>query len=238
MKIVCVLINDVDLKKQLNIIKKYEKNIYAVEIRADTFYPETEKISFLLKFINIKFPKLKKILTFRHFSEGGKIKITENQRKNFIISLLSNNFSYIDYVDIEFNSKIKEEIINYIKKYKKAVVLSIHYLNKLISLRNFKQDLKNIAKYIKNKGINKYTIKVVLKIDYLKQYFNFLKETYSFNKTNLTFFTVGKTSLVSRAIGVVLDMPLVYVATKSPVIASQPDISKLLKVLKSIGYNL
>lgn len=235
MKIACVITKE-NLQQQIKIIKKYKNYIYAVEVRIDTFYPDKEKINKILEFLHKNFPKIKKIITFRKFSEGGKIKIGENQRKNFLISVITNNSNYIDYVDIELNSKIKNRIIKYIKEYKKVAILSAHYLaNHSISLPKLKKHLKEISKYVKLQKIN-CIIKVVIKINNFKQYFNFLKVIYNLNNKNITFFTTGKTSLTSRSIGVLLDMPLVYVATKSPVIASQPDISTFLKTLRNIGY--
>ncbi len=235
MKIVCVITKE-DLQQQIKTIKKYKNYIYAVEVRIDTFYPDKEKVDKILKLLYKRFPKIKKIITFRKFSEGGKIKIGENQRKNFLIPVITNNYSYIDYVDIEFNSKIKNEIIKYIKEHKKIVILSAHFLtNKPISFSKFNKKLEEILKYVKLQRIN-YIIKVVLNINKFKQYFNFLRTIYAIDKKNVSFFTIGKTSLISRAIGVVLNMPLVYVTTKSPVIASQPDISKFLAVLKNMGY--
>ncbi|MFN3550995.1 MAG: hypothetical protein ACK4WJ_04230, partial [Endomicrobiia bacterium] len=55
------------------------------------------------------------------------------------------------------------------------------------------------------------------------------------NLKKTTFFTIGKISLISRIIGIILKMPLIYVATKKPVVSTQPDVKQIIKYLSKIG---
>ncbi|MCX7911253.1 MAG: hypothetical protein N2505_06740, partial [Endomicrobia bacterium] len=55
------------------------------------------------------------------------------------------------------------------------------------------------------------------------------------NFKNITFFTMGKISLISRSMAVLLNMPLVYVATKKPVISTQPHLKQIINILSKMG---
>ncbi|MCS7231640.1 MAG: type I 3-dehydroquinate dehydratase [Elusimicrobiota bacterium] len=238
MKIVCVLTNNLP-EKQILKIKKFRKFIYALEIRVDTFYPNIEKIKDIIYYIKKHLPKIKIILTFRKFEEGGRVKIKENIRKKIIKNLIYNLKESIHFIDIEFNSKIKNEIYKEAKKYKKLAIFSIHFLNSFKEKEIYKY-LYKIKKFIKIRKINNYIVKIVINISDFKKYFDFLKKIHKIFKNfkKYTFFTTGKTSLISRAISIILDMALVYVSIDKPVIKTQPDISQLLATLKKFGKNL
>lgn len=237
MKIICVLTND-SIKEQISKIKKFHNLIYAIEIRIDTFYPNDLKLAEkLIVFIRNKLPKVKIILTFRKFEEGGKIKITEAERKAVIKQLILQFKSFFDFIDIEFNSTIRDEIKVLAQKNKKNIIFSTHFLE------NFKEkqiydNLNKISIYLKSKKIKKYLVKVVANMDDFSKYFETLRKIYKIFKSNsvknYTFFTTGKTSLISRCICVVLNMPT-YVAIKKPVIKTQPEIYNLLLALREFG---
>ncbi|MEN3013789.1 MAG: type I 3-dehydroquinate dehydratase [Endomicrobiia bacterium] len=234
MKIACVLINDRFYNQFLK-IKKYYKFIYAIEIRVDTFYPDLQKIASIATILKKKFPDIQLILTFRKFEEGGKIKISEEKRKETILNFLKTFKNLFNFVDIEFKSPIKYEIYEFLKKNKKNIIFSIHFLKKYKENTLYKE-LLQIKNYIKDKRIKNYIVKVVAKISDFSEYFKTLKKTYKILKDiNYTFFTTGKTSTISRCISVILEMPLVYAALTKPVIKTQPDISELLSSLKKLG---
>ena len=233
MSIVCVLTNK-NIDKQISIVKKYKKHIYAIEIRVDTFYPKIEKIIHILEKIKKNLPEIKIILTFRKFSEGGKVRIAEDKRKEILIEILSEKHKLIDYIDIEFNSKIKKDLLLAVKKYKKTLIVSSHFIKKQIGIKKFVKIIRLMDKFLKQneqKGI----IKIVIKSDNFKHYFKFLKEIYRIKLKNLTFFATGKMSLLSRSINVLLKMPLIYIAILKPVISTQPNIKDFTKTLKKIG---
>lgn len=241
MKIVCVLTNK-SINEQLSKIKKFQNLVYAVEIRADTFYPkDIQLINKLTKLIRKKFPKTKLIFTFRKFEEGGKIKISENKRKKIVKDIISHSIKFFDFIDVEFNSPIKDEIYKIIKKNKKIVIFSIHLLSNFKESTIYKK-LNQISYYLKLKKIKKYIIKIVINLNDYSKYFKILKKIHqtckSKNIRNYTFFTTGKTSLLSRCISVILNMPLTYVAVKKPVIKTQPDIVQLMTALEKFGVNI
>lgn len=234
--LVAVLTNG-NIQNQIRILKTYIKYISFIEIRVDTFYPNINQVEKILTKLKQIFPKIKIILTFRAKNEGGKIKITEKLRKKIIIDLLKKYNKYIDFVDIEYRSKIKKEIRKIVqKKYNKNLIISSHIFTPEPSLKKIKNIITNIKKFIsfyKNKSI----IKIAISSDNFKYYLNILKEVHKitdFKKT--TFFTIGKTSLLSRSIAIILNMPLVYVAIKKPVISTQPSINQIIEVLSQMGF--
>lgn len=227
MNLVCVL-TEKDIS-QISTLKRYKNYIYAVEIRADTFYPKIEEISEVIKKIKKILKKVKIILTFRYYKEGGKCKISENERKKLIEKILFENFNYIDIVDIEFYSKIKNKLIKTLKKYKKKLIISCH-INKKITKKQFESVLAKLQNLK-----NKYFIKIVIKSNNFKYYFNFLKLFYLKNIPLSSFFAIGKISLISRLISAILKMPLIYVSIRTPVVKTQPDIKTFIKFSKKLG---
>ncbi|MCX7956925.1 MAG: type I 3-dehydroquinate dehydratase [Endomicrobia bacterium] len=234
MKIACVILNN-NIEKQLSIISKNINLIYATEIRIDTFYPKINKAINILHLIKKNFPKIKTILTFRKFEEGGKIKVSEKIREKIIKEIILNQKKYLDFVDIEYDSQIKKNIISIAKKLNKKVILSFHSLKTINDIKIIKK-VKNIKNYIKNNN-NKFIIKIVFLPKNFKQYFNLLKEINKIIKLHkATVFTIGKTSLISRIIGIILNIPITYVATLKPAIKSQPSLKDLIKAIKKFGY--
>lgn len=221
-----------DFNRQIKLLRKYTSKIKFLEIRADTFYPEKENITKILTKISplIKQKKISTILTFRSFSEGGKIKLSPQKITNFVSQILHENQKHINFIDIEINLRNKKQLINTTKKYNKKIIYSVHYLN-----NNEDTNIDKIRKLkIKNKGY--HILKIVAKIDSFNKYFETLKNLKHKNYHNTTFFTVGKTSLLSRLISVILKMPLVFVSLAKPVIKSQPDIKTFLSSIHKIGY--
>ncbi|MCS7152091.1 MAG: type I 3-dehydroquinate dehydratase [Endomicrobia bacterium] len=235
MKLVAVLTGQ-NLNKELDIFKKYKNYIYAVEIRADFLYPELSKINKIITKLKSLSPSTKIILTFRSKAEGGKTKISENQRKNIITNLLKENHKYVNFVDIEFFSKIFPHIAKLTNNYHKKLIISCHF-NKTIS----EKKLIQVFNKIKNKTFHthyKPIIKIVVRRQNLNQYFNMLRKLNSFKRnifTNLSIFTIGKTSVQSRLIGLLIKMPLVYSSLYLPVISTQPTLPQLLNFASKIG---
>lgn len=219
-------------EKQIKLLKKYKQYIFAVEIRVDTFYPEVIKVSQILKRLKKIFPKVKTIITFRNKKEGGKIDIKEQIRKQVISFLLTENHKFIDYIDIEYKSKIRDEIVFLAKQFSKKLILSYHFL-KPIQKSTFVKSLSSIKKMVKNKKQN-IVVKIVINTDNFNYYFQLLKEVYK-TKLNFTFFTVGRTSLLSRCFAFLLNMPLVYAGILKPVIKTQPDLCSTIQLAKNLG---
>lgn len=229
------------LNKEIQILRKYKKYIYAVEIRADYFYPHVSKIDKIIKQIKSLLPSSKIILTFRSYTEGGKTKIDENTRKDNIVTILQNNHKFIDFVDIEFLSKIFQDIVQAVKSYNKKLIVSCH-LNINPETKNYvsTQKVKNIIKRINSKTsrIQQFSIfKLVFNAENLKQYFNILRYVYSTVRKPQKFviFTTGKTSLSSRIISILTSMPFVYFATYQPVISTQPTIKQIVYLASKLG---
>lgn len=240
MKIACVLTSNLT-KNQISKINKFKNLIYAIEIRADTFYPnKIHLIKETIELIKNKFPKIKIILTFRKFEEGGKTKISENKRKIIIENLISNFKKFLDFIDIEFNSTIKDDIYEIAKKNKKFIIFSSHFLNSFKEKEIYER-LNQISTYLKSKKIKKYIVKIVININNFSKYFEILRKIHQFCLSkgikNYTFFTTGKTSLISRCVNVILDMPLAYVAVKKPVIKTQPSIDDFIVAIRKLGIN-
>lgn len=222
------IITNTNFETQMFLLKKYSHHIKFIELRIDTFYPEKETIKNVLN--KIKSLNKKIVLTFRSFSEGGKLKISETKILSFVIEILSQNKQEIDFLDIEINSKIKPQLVQLAKKFNKKIIFSTHFLSS-----NEQDNLKKLNKLlpkIKNFSKNNY-VKIVAKIDNFKNYWEILKLVFG---KNITFFTVGKTSLISRLIATIIDMPIIFVSLNKPVIKSQPDIKTLISNLKKLGY--
>jgi 3-dehydroquinate dehydratase type I len=232
-----------NIEQQLYLLKKNKNFISFLEIRIDSFYKNKtiEKIPYVLKKIKDLLPEVKTILTFRKFEEGGCIKISENTRFDVISKILEKYYQYIDFVDIEFFSEIKNKVIQLVKKYKKTIILSYHRFNLNTDIKNIKKiigDIKKIQKFVTIKKC-RYIIKIVFQCNQFRDYLKILKNVYNMpNKTNfkkITIFTIGKTSLLTRVVCLILNMPLVYGATISSVIPTQPTIIELIRIKKLIG---
>ncbi len=234
MNLVAVITKE-NLKKQLKIVFNNSSYLSFIEIRLDTFYPiNYNSLENLLK--EIKSKNFKTIITFRHFSEGGKINISENEREKIICSLVSQNTKLIDYIDIECLSKIKDNIISIAKRYNKKVILSTHFLskNEKENLSKLENCLFKMTKFTKNKNL---FLKIVMNIDNFNNYIKLTKIVFKTFKNfkKVTLFTTGKTSFVSRLIGCLLNMPFVYITPEKPVISTQPNIQSFLTGIKLIG---
>jgi 3-dehydroquinate dehydratase type I len=236
--LVAVITNN-NINYQLALLKKYKSLINAIEIRVDTFYKENkiEETFKIIKKIKEHFPDSKIIITFRKFDEGGYKKVTEKTRGFIISNIVTKCHRYIDFIDIEYFSKIKNQIINLAKNYKKTVILSFHELTKTPKTKKILKIAKQMQKFIKTKKC-KYLIKIVFKNDLFANYLKVLKAIYLTEKRNfkkISIFTTGKTSLISRTICMILDMPIVYGATARPVVASQPSVFKLARIKEFIN---
>ncbi len=232
-----------NINKQLSLLKKYKNFIDSVEIRVDSFYKNNKikEIPNIIKNIKDAIPKIKIIITFRRLEEGGCVKVSEKTRQFVITELLKSSHQYINFVDIEFFSKIKNKIINLAKKYKKIVILSFHKLNTNFMLNEITKIIQKMQKFVSNR--KHYIIKIVVFCDSLDKYIEILKSAYAKTTTktkvfkNISIFSVGKTSILSRLICLVLDMPIVYAALSKAVIKTQPTIKQLVKIKRLLTDN-
>jgi len=231
-------------EKQLNLLKKNQNFIHAIEVRVDTFYKNDfsiETISHIIKKIQDFLPKTKIIITFRQFNEGGYIKVSDNTRFYVISKILEESFKNIDYIDIEFYSKIRNKVINLAKKYNKSLILSYHKLKRTNDNEKILKIIKQIVKFAKNSVKCKNFIKIVIKCDKYDYFLEILKNVYKTSKKidifkKMTIFSIGKTSLLTRLTSIILDMPLVYGAISTAVIQTQPNIDKLISIKKDLGF--
>lgn len=114
-----------------------EKYADILELRIDTMRDETvEEIH--------RRTERPLILTYRRRAEGGFYEGDEGIRKERIISLLS----FADFVDIEINSEIRDEIIDACRKEKVKCIVSFHDMEKTPS----KEELERIAEESLNLG--------------------------------------------------------------------------------------
>ena len=233
-----------NINKQLSLLKKYKNFIDSVEIRVDSFYKNNKikEIPNIIKNIKDAIPKIKIIITFRKLEEGGCVKVYEKTRQFVITELLKSSHQYINFVDIEFFSKIKNKIINLAKKYKKIVILSFHKLDKNFKLNEVTKIIKKMQKFV-NSNKKHCIIKIVVYCDSLYKYIEILKSAHIKPTTktkvfkNISIFSVGKTSILSRLICFVLDMPIVYAALSKAVIKTQPTIKQIVKIKRLLANN-
>ncbi|MCS7228306.1 MAG: type I 3-dehydroquinate dehydratase [Endomicrobia bacterium] len=236
-KIVAVVTGE-NFVKELEVLKEYKSYINAVEIRVDYIYPHLTTIPEILKKIKSISPSIEIILTFRWEKEGGKTNISENQRKKILFSLIQQNYKTVTFLDIEYRSPIFNEIQKFAISHKKKLIVSIHFTRNS-KPHHIHKTVLSMIKSIQHKYINKSIIKVVIHSNNFMQYFNILSCLYrnlSLNSLkNLTIFTTGKTALTTRLIAMLLNMPLVYTATHTPVASNQPQISQLVEKIPLLG---
>ncbi len=231
-----VVLSNKNSKMELLLLKQNLKYIKFIELRADMFYPDLELVHKMLKHLSSFNKKI--ILTFRSVLEGGKIKVSNTKIFDFISTILSQNSNNIDYLDIELLSKNKTKLVQLAKKYDKKIIFSSHLINvnEKYNISRIKSLIPKILSLKKNGNI----IKIVSKTDNFKNYFETLKQLFKskqlHQKYPVTFFTIGKTSLISRLIGIILNMPIIFVSLTKPVIKSQPDIKSILKNLEKLGF--
>ncbi len=224
---------------QFNLLRKYKNFVSFVEVRIDTFYKDKTSQKMLLdvfKKIRDFLPNVKIIVTFRKFDEGGVIKVSENTRFYVLSKILEKYSQYVDLIDIEFFSKIKHKVIELVKKYKKTIILSYHELSSNVDGKKIIKVSKQIENLAKIKKC-KYFVKIVFRCERFSDYLEVLKSYYSRYKNinifkKIAIFTVGKTSLLTRFLCLLLNMPLVYGAISSAVIPTQPSIIKLINFKK------
>lgn len=222
-----------NIEKQIKLVKKYKDFLYALEVRVDTFYPNIEKVNEILAKLKLMFPKLKIILTCRSYKEGGLVKLSDTTRYEILSSILKQNYKHVDWIDIEYLSKIRNKIIFLAKKFSKKLILSYHILKKQNCRQKFNTFLKYFEKLSK-KNRNRIVGKIVINTDNFQFYFSLLKFLHKKN-LDISFFTVGKTSTLSRCFALMLNMPFVYATILKPVVKTQPDINKIVNLAKSLG---
>lgn len=232
--VLVITYRDIISPKILLKINFFLKYLYAVEVRVDTFPGDKlKKITSLLQ--KVKSLGLRTILTFRSFKEGGfGGGISDKKRFLIIKSLIKENFRFIDFIDIEFFSEIKNKVINLAKKYNKKVILSFHQLeNKKFDSSILTKNIKKIVCFGKR---NCCLVKIVCFIPEFEEYFYLLRKIYFLDKEfkTVTFFTTSSTALISRVVSFLLKMPLVYTTISRPVVKTQPSLKDFIDVIKKI----
>ncbi len=223
-----------NIQQQLKLLRYYLKYISAIELRIDTFWPHNiKKIPILLFQLRRSFPQKAIIVTFRFYKEGGKLKISETQRLKVISEIVSQYHKFINYIDIEYFSLIYKDVLKLAQRYNLKTIVSWHLLTKTTKV-NF---IKKITKLKPLQNKKNLFIKIVVNEPEFNSYFEKLRLIFKKFKTfkKLTFFTIGNTSLFSRIIGYILEMPFIYAASQKPVITTQPSIKSLIKIFKKMG---
>jgi len=179
------------------------------------------------------------ILTFRHHSEGGQIKIDEHERLKILKVLMD---SQPDFFDIEMNSDI-ETLSN---------IISLSYMKKvnlIFSYHNFEKTLTNIMakdiilrfeERIIKKELNEFDIlgKSIYKLIFTAQNFEDnvipleLCKEFSKNNKKIISFCMGELGILSRILSVKLGSFLTYAALEEPTASGQIKINTLQQMYK------
>lgn len=179
------------------------------------------------------------ILTFRHHSEGGQIKIDEIERLKILKMLMD---SQPEFFDIEMNSDI-ETLSN---------IISLSYMKKvnlIFSYHNFEKTLTNIMakgiilrfeeRIIKNE-LNEFDIlgKSIYKLIFTAQNFEDnlipleLCKEFSKNNKKVISFCMGELGILSRILNIKLGSFLTYAALEEPTAPGQIKIDTLQQMYK------
>ena len=179
------------------------------------------------------------ILTFRHHSEGGQIKIDEHERLKALKMLMD---SQPDFFDIEMNSAI-ETLSNVISlSYMKKVnlIFSYHNFEKTLTNKMAKEIILRFEERIIKNELNEFDIlgKCIYKLIFTAQNFEdnlvaleLCKEISKNNKKVISF-CMGELGILSRILNIKLGSFLTYAALEEPTAPGQIKIDTLQQMYK------
>jgi 3-dehydroquinate dehydratase-1 len=236
---VAIPIKSGDFKQNETIINSVLKeNPDFIELRFD-YIDNLQYINenFVKKLLNLIQPNIPAIFTFRDYSEGGQIKISNEERLKLLKTLVQ---AQPEYLDIEMNSAqfTLEEIIFLAVQNKVNLVFSYHNFKKTPT---YEEGFTIIDSFM-NKLINKLIIdsKIVRQSIYKVIFtaLNFednlisldLCKTFSKDGHKIICFCMGEPGIISRLFCVKVGSFLTYASLEDKTAPGQININKMKKV--------
>lgn len=203
----------------------------------DTFQNITQDFVESLK--NFIKNKSNLILTFRHHSEGGRIKIDEYERLKILKLLMD---SQPEFFDIEMNSDIEtlSNIISLSYMKKVNLIFSYHNFEKTPTNEMAKEIILRFEERIIKNELNEFDIlgKSIYKLIFTAQNFEdnlvaleLCKEISKNNKKAISF-CMGELGILSRLLSVKLGSFLTYAALEEPTAPGQIKINTFQQMYK------
>jgi 3-dehydroquinate dehydratase-1 len=240
---VAIPIKSSDFSENETIIKKIlEENPDFIELRFD-YIDDIHKINelFVKKLLNLIQPNIPAILTFRDYSEGGQIKLENDERLQILKLLIK---SQPEYFDIEMNSSkfILEEMIFLAIQNKVNLIFSYHNFNQTPA---YEEGFTIIDSFM-NKLISKLMIdsKIVrnsiYKVIFTAQNFEDnlkaldLCKTFSKEGHKIICFCMDEPGIFSRLLCVKVGSFLTYASLDDKTAPGQININKMKKVYELI----
>lgn len=179
------------------------------------------------------------ILTFRHHSEGGQIKIDEYERLKILKVLMD---IQPEFFDIEMNSDIEtlSNIISLSYMKKVNLIFSYHNFEKTLTNKMAKEIILRFEERIIKNQLNEFDIlgKSIYKLIFTAQNFEdnlvaleLCKEISKNNKKVISF-CMGELGILSRILNIKLGSFLTYAALEEPTAPGQIKIDTLQQMYK------
>ena len=236
---VAIPIKSSDFNENEILIKKIlEENPDFIELRFD-YIDDIQKITevFVKKLLNLIQPNIPAIVTFRDYSEGGQIKIDNEERLKILKLLIK---SQPEYFDIEMNSSkfILEEMIFLAIQNKVNLIFSYHNFKETPA---YEEGFTIIDSFM-NKLISKLIIdskiirKSIYKVIFTAQNFEDnlisldLCKTFSKEGHKIICFCMGEPGIFSRLLCVKVGSFLTYASLEDKTAPGQININKMKKV--------
>jgi 3-dehydroquinate dehydratase-1 len=222
-KIVSVLSNKNKIIKEAIYSKKNNADI--LELRFDLLYQNLNKIDYSIlinKIIEIKkVTNLSLIATIRLKSEGGKYLKDDSSRLNIFKKIIP----YVDYIDIEFKSKLFKEILLLSKKSDVKTIVSYHNFDYTPSLDTLYSLIYNIKSFFPT------IIKVSTLINRSEDFLNLTKILNFGDNIAIIPMAYKKLFFMLRLFTCLLGSSLIYTCISNSIAPGQPNILLIKKFL-------
>ncbi|MCM8759807.1 MAG: type I 3-dehydroquinate dehydratase [Candidatus Omnitrophica bacterium] len=152
----------------------------------------------------------------------------ERQDKNFIIpdkkriTIYRSIMEYVDFCDVEINSKIAKDVCNLAKANNKKIILSYHNF----AMTPSRKKLISICKKAKN--LNPDIIKIATSIRTTKDLFNLVSVSFSVSKNSKVVVVPMNTTLVERLVPLAFGSLFTYFTASQKTAPGQPLLGSII----------
>ncbi len=229
------------LKKKIDEILKLGPNI--IEFRLDYIKDiESLTLNFLKELLNLIGVKIPVILTFRKFSEGGKLDIEDKKRFDIINQVINLSPTYVD-IEMDNDDEFLQNAIQKASNKNVKIIFSYHNFDKTLDYETIIEILSKFkAKFDKltvnlEKSPSNYLIKLIF---YAKNFedniipLRICKELGTENQKIISF-CMGELGILSRIFCLKAGSYLTYGSYKDQTAPGQLSITNIREILKYIS---
>ncbi len=217
-----------------------------IELRFDFINnAQTITIDFLKDLKNIIHPTFPIVFTFRDSTEGGKIKINQEEHLRILKMFIQ---AKPDYIDIEMNTEknILSEIINLTSQNNVNLIFSYHNLEKTLNLNEAMKLIQNFQHRLNEEFLVELKMieKSIFKVIFTAQTFEDniiplrLCKEFSNSTQKLISFCMGTAGIFSRIMCVIAGSFFTYASLEEKTAPGQINIDEMREIYHLFPFNL